>query len=333
MKTASASALSVMSGGIYAMAELYDITLQNGLTYHFTSFDVPLKVAIFPSTTVNQYLTGMTIKRGAITQEVGLSVQELEITVSPQPDNPAGQALIGGYNIAQACRYGLLDNAIVLFSKLFMSIPANGHQYDTSPAGVAWYQGNVGDIEPVGALSCVIKCATGAQYLTTQMPRNLYQAGCSHTLFDAGCTLSQATFTKSGTVTGVTNTGNFNTSLTDADGYYNLGVMKWTSGNNQGFSGTVRQYAHANGNVQVVLPFPFAVQNGDAFTVYPGCDHTQATCQTKFNNIPHFKAYPFVPVTETLYDGGSSNPVNPSYVATPAGNKAGSFISSHIQQK
>lgn len=34
---------------------------------------------------------------------------------------------------------------------------------------------------------------------------------------------------------------------------------------------------------------------GDAFTIYPGCDKQQSTCSAKFNNLIHFRGFPYVP--------------------------------------
>jgi uncharacterized phage protein (TIGR02218 family) len=34
---------------------------------------------------------------------------------------------------------------------------------------------------------------------------------------------------------------------------------------------------------------------GDTFTVYQGCDHTPGTCSSKFNNLPNFRGFPYVP--------------------------------------
>ena len=333
MRNASAAALAIMSGGKYLLAGLYDISLQNGNVLHFTDFDIPLKAAINPSSVINQYLTGLTITRGAVTNEVGMAVQELEVTISPQQNNPAGPVLFSGYPLQQAIRIGLLDNALVQYSELYMNYPGPGQPLDTSSKGVPWYSGNVGDIDPVGILTSVLKVASGQQYFTVQMPRNLYQGGCVHTLYDTGCTLSQAAFTATGTVSSVIVPGNFNTSLTAANRFYEMGVLKFTSGANAGFSSTVKAYAQASGNIQTVMPFPFPIQPGDAFNVYPGCDHTQATCISKFNNKAHFKGFPFVPVTETLYDGGTSQPTNAAPSGSQAGNIVGSKISGNIQRQ
>jgi hypothetical protein len=34
---------------------------------------------------------------------------------------------------------------------------------------------------------------------------------------------------------------------------------------------------------------------GDAFTAAQGCDHTLATCQSKFANQARFRGFPYVP--------------------------------------
>lgn len=333
MRNASAAALAIMSGGSYLLAGLYDITLQNGNIYHFTDFDIPLKAAINPSGVINQYLTGLTITRGAITNEVGMAVQDMELTIAAQQDNPAGTVLFSGYPLQQAIRLGLMDNALVQYSELYMNYPAAGQPLDTSAKGIPWFNGNVGDIEPVGVLSSLMKVASGQQYFTVQMPRNLYQGGCVHTVYDPGCTLSQAAFTATGHIVSVTNNGQFTTSLTAADRFYEMGVLKFTAGNNFGFSSTVKTYLNSSGVVQVVMPFPFAPGIGDTFSLFPGCDHTQSTCKAKFNNILHFKGFPFVPVTETLYDGGSSQPPNTSPAGAQAGNIVGSRIAGNIQKQ
>ena len=41
-----------------------------------------------------------------------------------------------------------------------------------------------------------------------------------------------------------------------------------------------------------MYPLPFAPATGDAFKVAFGCDHTQATCQGKFNNLSEFPRLP-----------------------------------------
>jgi len=46
---------------------------------------------------------------------------------------------------------------------------------------------------------------------------------------------------------------------------------------------------------------PFAPAEGDTFNVAFGCDHTQATCQSKFNNLINFRGFPYVPPPQLAY--------------------------------
>jgi Phage conserved hypothetical protein BR0599/Uncharacterized conserved protein (DUF2163) len=328
MKNASASAIAILSGGKYLRAELYVITLKSGATYYFTSFELPLTAAIYPSVTNNNYLTGLTIIRdGSTTQAVGLDSQEMEITIAPQFDNPGGAPLIGGYSVMQAARLGILDNASILYAKLFMNMPAPGALLDTSPGGIGWFRGVVADLD-VQRFGVKLKISSDLLVLNqVQMPRNLYQGSCVHTVYDAGCAILASSFTHTSTVSAITSSSQFTTGLTGfADGYFSLGVLKFTSGANNGFSLTVKNYFNSGGNIQLAIPMPATITPGDAFSVYPGCDLLLNTCVNKFANGPHFKATPFVPVPETLYDGGTS----PGTAPAPGGGQRGKTIGSAV---
>ncbi len=302
MKNASPATLAILSGGLYFKVDLYIITLTTGVSYYFTSGETPIGCAIYPSATNNSYVTGMTITRGSTTQTVGLNAQEMDLEFWPQFDSPGGPPLIAGYNILTAARLGILDNALVQYAKLFSNTPLT-----TSQGAVAWFEGLVQEMD-VDRDHLMMKVSCDLVTINqVQMPKNLYQSTCTHTLYDAGCTLSKSAFTVSGTVTAVTSASNFNTNLTQAINYFSLGVLTFTSGANNGFQTTVKQYLQASGNIQTLIPYPAAVAVGDTFNIYPGCDHLQATCSGKFSNLAHFKATPYVPVPETLYDGGTSS--------------------------
>ena len=307
MKNASAAAIAILSGGSYLRADLWQLTLVTGQSYYFTSFDVPLTAQVQGAVSPQTWLTGMTIMRGSMTQKTGLDTQELDVKFAPQWDSPGGPPLIAGYNIMQAARLGILDNAQVSYSKLFMNYPLAGAYLDVSPNAVPWFSGVAASMD-IGRFELDMKVSSNLITLNqVQMPKNLYQGGCSHTLYDAGCTLLKAAFTSTGHVTAVTDGAHFTTSLTtQATGYFALGVLTFTSGANNGFSTTVNSFTTTTGAMAMAIPFPAAIAVNDTFTVYPGCDHLQATCTTKFNNLTHFKGMPYIPVPETLYDGGTS---------------------------
>jgi len=326
MKNASAATLSILAAGEFVVAELYQIVPKLGTsTYYFTNCDIPLSAAIYPSSTLNTYLTGLVIQREDLRQKVGVDATDMQLTVSPQWDSPGGPPTIGGYSFLQACRLGILDSAQVTMSKLYMLPPAPGAQIDTSPKAVQWFQGVVGSIE-VGRLSAKITASSNLSLMGVQMPRSLFQVGCAHQVYDPGCTLSAATFTVAGTVGSTVFSGaNFQTNLTAADNYYDLGVITFTSGVLNHIAASIKTFKHTNGIIQLFTPLPSTPSTGDTFNIYPGCDHQLSTCISKFSNKMHFKGEPFIPVPETMIDGGTSNPP----VQAP-GYQAGQIIGNAI---
>jgi uncharacterized phage protein (TIGR02218 family) len=87
------------------------------------------------------------------------------------------------------------------------------------------------------------------------------------------------------------------TNLTDPNTHYDNGQLVFTSGVNNGHIVAVRQYASTT--IYFVVPLPAPPLAGDTFTVYPGCDKTQATCTSKFSNLINFGGFPYVPSPET----------------------------------
>ena len=87
------------------------------------------------------------------------------------------------------------------------------------------------------------------------------------------------------------------TSSAQPDTYFDNGQLIFTSGPNSGLVKAIRQYI--GGVIYFNSPLPLLPNAGDAFTAYPGCDKTQATCTGKFNNLANFEGFPYVPVPET----------------------------------
>jgi uncharacterized phage protein (TIGR02218 family) len=324
MKNASASTVAILSSGRWTLAELYDFTLASGQVYHFTNFDVPLLASIYwPAAGPFTYRTGLTIKRGAKTQKAGTDGGSMKLTISPQADSPQAPVLINGYPFLKACRLGFFDNATIQLSKLFMNQPTATRGVDPSPGAVGDFKGVAQDVQ-AGRLSAEI---TVDNYLALlgnqQMPRQLFGVGCWHQVYDAGCTLLKAAFTSTARVTAVTDGAHFNTSLAALDAYFQLGVIQFLTGPNAGFSANVANSFNAGGAIVTRYPFPIAPNVGDQFTIYPGCDLQESTCINKFNNLAHFGGQPYVPVPETIIDGGTNAP--PAQVA---GAQAGQLIGS-----
>lgn len=328
MKNCSATTQTILASGQYYYATLWDITLPTGQAYHFTSGEVPLtNVTIYvPGGTVGpfNYQTGLTIVRDNLTQKSGTEAGSVKVAIIPQADSPFSPVTIGGYDIQQAARYGFLQGAVVRMSKFFALPPiATGGQLQTSQGAMGYFLGSVQQIE----VDRFFVDVTIEDYLsllgTQQMPKNLFAVGCFHQVYDAGCTLLKSSFTVSGTISTVGDNAHFTTNLTQADGYFNLGSITMTSGPASGQSANVSSYLHASGALGLVIPFAATPAVGNTFSIYPGCDRQQATCSGKFSNLAHFGGVPYMPVPETILDGGTDNPPQ----QTP-GAQAGQIIGS-----
>lgn len=330
MKSASTATLAILAGRKYLRADLYDLTLATGQVYHFTSFQAPLTASIYsPAAGPFAYGTGLVIKRDTITQSTGMNAGSMKLTISPKLNSPSAPVLINGYPFLQACRNGFFDGATIQLSKLFMNRPTPGVQLDTSPGAVGWFRGSIQDVQ-CGRQTAEFTCDDWLALLgVQQMPRQLYGAGCWHQVYDAGCTLLKSAFTVTGTVAASPTDGaHFNSSLTAADDYYDLGVITMTGNVTPllaGLSANVSTFKHTSGALVLRFPFPVTPAVGDTFTIYPGCDLQQLTGCTKLGNLAHFGGQPYGPTPETVLDGGAAAPA-----AQTRGAQAGQLIGTTV---
>lgn len=282
----SAGALLALLNGVNAnelwMADLYTFTLLGGQVLRYSGSDIPLTV------NGSTFQLGPILKRGPIKRSVGISVDNLTVQLSaPQT------LLVNGTPMIQFISRGGLVNARLQLERLYAGA-------DGVPVGTfIKFTGRVADITG-GRHEKTLNIKSDTELLDVMVPRDVYQAGCKNTLFDAACGLTRAALTVSGSATGASDATrtSFPHALGQAAGYFSLGVVTFTSGANSGISRTVRQ--HTSGAMVVVQPWPFAVVNGNTFTVTPGCDKTQATCTSKFSNLVHFRGEPYIPAPQTV---------------------------------
>jgi len=128
---------------------------------------------------------------------------------------------------------------------------------------------------------------------------------CDAAVGDARCGLDLDVLTDgrvAGAVTAVTSARVFTAAaLTQAGGWFDGGVVTWTSGANAGLEMEVRTFAA--GLVSLVLPMPFAVAVSDAFSITVGCDNLVTTCRDKFANVVNFRGFPHVPGVNRIMSG------------------------------
>jgi len=108
----------------------------------------------------------------------------------------------------------------------------------------------------------------------------VYQKNCRVTEYGAGRCLRNLTTsgdTHTGTVTAVSDNGQFELSVVQANAYFTHGTILFTSGPNVGLPKRVIKDQTGAG---VILhdEFPYTVAVGNAFTAVRGCDRTLVTC-------------------------------------------------------
>ena len=115
-------------------------------------------------------------------------------------------------------------------------------------------------------------------------------------LFDNGCQLSKASFVNASSVLTGSTKRTLNCGLVQADGYFDLGTITFTSGDNIGITRTVHHYTV--GHLYLAYSLPVLPAISDTFNAYAGCDKRLSTCTDKFNNKANFRGFPFMPVPE-----------------------------------
>ena len=287
MKAASSALLNLLnSGADFQMVDLWTITLTGGAVVRWSGGDVPIVSG------GHIYALGPVIEREAISEKIGLDVTTVDMAITANADD-----LVNSVPIIPFIRGHGLDGANVRLDRAFLtdwSLPVVGT--------VLRFSGRVTAISAISGNTATVTVSSWTVLLNANMPANLYQVGCLHSVYDAGCALSAATFAVTGavSVSPAPTATVFDTGLTPTANDFAQGRIVFTSGANNGVSATIRSN-DASGLFTLVAPLPNPPAAGDTFTAYPGCDLTQSRCSTRFNNLGRFKATPYVPVPETAF--------------------------------
>ncbi|WP_428421974.1 DUF2163 domain-containing protein [Methylibium sp.] len=282
----SAGALAALLNSRTALTvfDLYTVTLADASVYRWSAMDVPVTV------NGNTWVLGPGVERSRTRSAIGVSVDTLDVKVVADDT-----VLVNGTPILQYIAKGGLRNARLQVDRAYMG------DNDAAITGVLlWFTGRVAETTADRA-EARLTIKSSNELLDVMVPREVYQPGCLNTLYDSACGVNRASFTVTGSATGASDATrtSFPHALGQANGYFDLGVVKFTSGPNVGISRTVKR--HVSGTLTVLNPFPFAVANGHAFSIVPGCDKTRSTCINKFaRGITIFRGHPYIPVPETV---------------------------------
>lgn len=279
MKSASYALINFLrNSSEMILAELYTVTLSTGAVYRWT--DGPAAITYQGNTFSS---LGPIISRGRTKTTAKLEVSTLDVTLK-------GQVLLGSTPITAAAANGAFDGARVLVQVMPMATYG-----DTSLGAVGVFEGRVAGVRPT-TTEVVMSLKSDLETLNTSWPRNLIQPGCANQLYDTGCGVNRASYQMNGTATGGT-TSSVQASLPRPAGWFDLGVITFTSGALIGVQRAVKSWDGSTLTLSLPLPVPPA---GCAFIIVPGCDKTKATCGSKFGNLAGFRGCPYVPKPESV---------------------------------
>lgn len=273
--------LALLNGSAdFQMVDLWAIRLNGGtvIYWHGAGINTPL------SFNGHTYLAGPGIDRGKISTKLGVEVATLDMTVSANSSD-----LINGAPLLPFAQGRGFDGATVVLYRGFL---ANWNPPYTIVGGVIAFSGRVTQLKDVSRAKFTMTVSAWTVLLNVNMGPDVFQAGCLNSHYDANCGLTATNV--AGTAAAGATTLAFNTSLSQADHYFDKGTITFTSGANSGLSRAIQTYLHASGAVTVAFPLPFAPANGDSFNAVRGCLLTMADC-TAQSNLIHFRGQPFTP--------------------------------------
>lgn len=170
----------------------------------------------------------------------------------------------------------------------------------TDPAGefqVAWR----GRVTAGTATGTKVDIDCEPIYTSLQRPglRARFEYTCRYAVYMRGCNVDKETKR----FNGVASVGSGGLHVTVA-GAGALGATYFVGGMLIGPDNIARFITAQSGDL-LTLQRPYVgVLPGDALKLYPGCDGAKTTCITKFNNLPNYGGFPWIPVRNP-FDGSS----------------------------
>lgn len=268
------------------VADCFTFTLRTGTILTYANADLPITLNGYVYAANSILVDGLKFRCAA-----GLGVDQQQINIAARPADT-----IGGIPFLQAVRNGVLDGAGIQRDRVFLNSWSAADR--ASPIGsVILFKGRVGSVESIGRTTAEITVNSDLVLLDLDMPRNLYAPNCQHVLYDSGCGLIKSAHSASGAVDAGSSQTMINWS--GSSGVYAQGTIIFSSGPNTGATANVK--SAVSGALYLSYPLPNQPSAGDAFTVFRGCDHTQATCRSSFDNLSNFRGFPYVPSPTSAY--------------------------------
>jgi uncharacterized phage protein (TIGR02218 family) len=283
-RSVSANLKTHLAGNVLTVNHLWEITRVDATVHRFTDCDVDISYG------GNTYKTLNSGQLTAIDQKAQLNTDNTDLKLILD-DNEISKSDVEA---------GKLDFAAV---KIYLI-----NRESTADGVVKLLAGRLGEANIRNDREATIEFRSLAQMLAQKIGR-VYAHECDADLGDARCGVTLATYTVTGTLTGVTDNQEFaDSSRSESDDHFNYGLLTWTSGNNNGLSMEVKDYVSSTKTFTLMSPMPFTVQVGDAYSVYQGCDKVKSTCINDFNNVVNFRGFAEIPGLDQVQKIPDINP-------------------------
>ena len=276
----------LLASGQFAFADCYTITPRYGDILRVTTAGITVKVVPIDSEEVVSYESPSNLQISGLRLNIGIGTTVDEQEMALQYDQTAEFL---GLPFARAIRLGRLDGATISRDRFFAK-----KFNDPWVGGTPLFRGRMSSVDSLSRAGAIIKVKSELVLLNTNMPRDLYQPNCVHTLYDPGCTLDKDDFKQDGITEAGSTSQAINWSGATAD--LSLGMIYMDTPEGITLVRTIR-YAET-GKLHLAYPLDFSPPDGTVFEAYPGCSRTYERCG-EFNNQEHFKGFPFLPVAET----------------------------------
>lgn len=289
MRDVSVALQAHLDGGVTTLARCWRLVLADGRVRGFTEHDRDL---VFGGVTFRA-ATGFAAS--AVESRMGLSVGDQAVAGLLSDEGiDAGELEAGLYDGARVetwmVNWADVSERVLMSAGEIGEVRRGRHAFEAE----------------IRSVSAKLNVAVG----------RTYQPVCDAVLGDARCGVEVSAFQAEGTVGSSVDGRVLAVSRLEpfADGWFEHGVLTWTSGANEGLRAEVR----GSGPDEIVLwrAAARAVAPGDAFTVTAGCDKRIGTCGAKFSNVVNFRGCPHMPGNDWIAaypveggrnDGGSLN--------------------------
>ncbi|MDX2113681.1 MAG: DUF2163 domain-containing protein [Alphaproteobacteria bacterium] len=278
MKQISPELAAHLAGEVTTLATCWKLTRRDNVTLGFTDLDRDI------------VLGGVTYRAAS-----GFTPSAIETTADLAVDNLDVEGMISASAITEAdIQAGRYDFAEIEIFKV--------NYRDLAQGKLMLRRGWLGEVSL--HRQHFVAEIRGLTQLLSQTIGELYSPSCRASFGDSRCKINSALHTVSGSITTVISSQQFQDSArTEPSGTFSAGVIRFTSGANNGISMEIKEYLKSGaGKITLVLPLPYQLLAGDTYSMVKGCDKTTKTCHERYNNIINFRGEPHVPGIDRMLE-------------------------------